>query len=82
VEDKFDGWKRFAERRNVPIHSALMPLQKSISETVLTYAKKHHINLIALETESGSLSQLIVRKATCPVWLSRASTILPEEKAA
>jgi nucleotide-binding universal stress UspA family protein len=87
VEDRLLAWRDYAGEHGVFSHYSILTMIGSIPQTILEYAKKHTVDLIAMESESGriqtallgSVAQALLRNAECPVWCIKGRMAHVEE---
>jgi len=72
-----DVWQALAKKHGIQVETFVDDRgSRSTWESILNYAKKHDINMIAMESLSGpvsstvigSITRQVVRHAECPVW--------------
>lgn len=75
-------WKRWAEKQGISVHSIIHSEAEPILDTILNLATRQDANLIMMEEKAGpiaasligSITRQIIRNASCPVWIMRATT--------
>lgn len=73
--EKAEKWKDTLKKQNIEADSIIQREKKSLSSDILDAAKKKSVNLIALASESGAISQMVLGSvakdvllhAKCPV---------------